>query len=238
MIRALGTLVGKISKVFCASHKSLYSVTHKGCSQRAAPVCTSWRTGIDSICIQSHFRDLKFMFLCSLQQCRAGSRFGFPLLVMSLLAWFGSPTKLVGQNGCECCSGIVPDHIFPQTMSGKTVFCQMSEACSKMRATFKNKRCYQSMFITNNGSGLPGTWFRSWLLLAVSDNCSHQTEKSTEHLFITAKTSDPAGHSANISMLLKEDLAPVASTLSAKLSQTRRICHQHNQKHGEREGWD
>lgn len=85
MIRALGTLVGKISKVFCASHKSLYSVTHKGCSQRAAPVCTSWRTGIDSICIQPHFRDLKFTFLCSLQQRRAGSRFGFPLLVMSLL---------------------------------------------------------------------------------------------------------------------------------------------------------
>lgn len=82
------------------------------------------------------------------------------------------------------------------------------------------------------------TWFRSWLLLAVFDNYSHQFQKPTKHSFITAKTWDPAGHPANISALLREDLAPVASTLSAKLSQMRRIWHQHNQKHGEREGWD
>lgn len=48
------------------------------------------------------------------------------------------------------------------------------------------------------------------------------------------------GHPANISVLLRRDLALAASTVSARLSQRRRIffCHQHNQKRGEREGWD
>lgn len=53
----------------------------------------SVRTGIDSICIQSHFRYLKFTFLCSLQQCGACSGFGFPLLVMSFVGiWISHKT--------------------------------------------------------------------------------------------------------------------------------------------------
>jgi len=52
--------------------------------------------------------------------------------------------------------GKLPLAIYPHKLcQARLSFVKDLEACSKMRATFKNTGPHQSMLITNNGSGLP-----------------------------------------------------------------------------------
>lgn len=150
--------------------------------------------GIGSVCIRSHPGGLKFTFLCSLQQCRAGSGFVFALLILSLFRiWVSHTTcssEYVWVLGGDC-----PWPKTPWVMPGKmSSFIKCLKHVAKWglytRILDPTKVCLSLKMSPDYQ-----TWFRSWLLLAVSDKCSHQFQKPMKHLFITAKNFRPQGTS-------------------------------------------
>lgn len=141
MIRALGTLVGKISKAFCAEHKSLSSVTHEGCSQWAAPVCTSWCAGTDSMSIQSQSRDLKPMFLCSLHQCAGqqndGSRQEYQILYQNVLITHTLHYQTCSLGAGYCLQFLITAHISSEADEARVYYCKNL----RPRGTFSKYLC-------------------------------------------------------------------------------------------------
>lgn len=194
--------------------------------------------GIGSVCIRSHPGGLKFTFLCSLQQCRAGSGFVFALLILSLFRiWVSHTTcssEYVWVLGGDC-----PCPKTPWVMPGKmSSFIKCLKHVAKWglytRILYPTKVCLSLKMSPDYQTCDLGVGY--CLQFLINAPISFRSQWSTCSLL--QKTSDLMGHPANISVLLREDLALAASTVSARLSQRRRICHQHNQKHGEGEKWD
>lgn len=161
-----------------------FCLTHKGCSQQGTPACTSWALAAFAF---SPIPGIWISHSCTL--CSGAGRVVDLDLLCLILSLFGIWVS------CTTCSSewvwvLWGDYPWPK--NSVSYVRQMSSfiRCLKHVA----KWGLHSRILDPTKVYLPPImvldyqpWFRSWLLPAVSGNCSHQSQKPRKHLFITAK---------------------------------------------------